>query len=213
MQKPCSFLLPCAHTWHAGRVVSTRGSLAREAGRLSPWLGEAHPAQLARLSADHHGTAAEGHLSGSAQLPGPDHGALQPRECASIPPWVLRTAASASRGWPADRPGWGLLGPSAAPVPPVGSQGPPGDVLPVCGPCTHVAPLQEGLRFGRTPRLWSPCSMRVAALPALRPTCAEPTPTSELCPQPAPCPGPLLRARGAVCPALDTASVEASGLS
>ena len=34
------------------------------------------------FSADHHGAAAEGHLSGSAQLPGPDHRALQPRECA-----------------------------------------------------------------------------------------------------------------------------------
>lgn len=30
---------------------------------------------------DHHGAAAEGHLSGSAQLPGPHHGALQPRKC------------------------------------------------------------------------------------------------------------------------------------
>lgn len=44
---------------------------------------------------DHHGAATEGHLYGTAQLPGPDHGALQPCkwQCSDhwvSGPWALR---------------------------------------------------------------------------------------------------------------------------
>ena len=75
----------CQQIWKIQQVATglEKVSFHSNSKETRSALGEAHPAQLARLSADHHGAAAEGHLSGSAQLPGPDHGALQSRECAA----------------------------------------------------------------------------------------------------------------------------------
>lgn len=46
------------------------------------------------LTADHHGAAAEGDLPGPAQLPGPDHGALQSREC------TMPAGDTSAQQWP-----------------------------------------------------------------------------------------------------------------
>lgn len=72
--------------WSNSRFTENLQKQCRACAPNADTSGDVETSELGLPSlADHHGPAAEGHLSGAPSLPGPHHRALQPRKCPAGP--------------------------------------------------------------------------------------------------------------------------------